>query len=334
MGALALLTQAGQIEAQVSDPSEAMTGQGVRYDLKNCDGKVGREELADAVALELRSADAQTQSYVGTEQPTVLVFCMEEHLQVSLRDTQMASVARVRADRLGLVRFIALAVAESLAARAGAKSSVPEPEPEPDPAEAPQAPATALAHKHEGLWLRLDYFGRLQLAEGWPRLGAELTVGYAPDPYWTFELGLEMELGKTDQALGEVFATAGTFGLRVLRGAEVGDTVRLDGGLGVRGGAVSWSGTPDDPAAVQGLSGVSGWMAVGATARLTFWLVEDLGLELGAEGGWLFVDPEASADGQRLTSLGPGYLGLHIGLAWRALEPAPQRVATERGEAP
>jgi hypothetical protein len=297
--------------------------------------------LAEAMALELRGAEEAVRAYVARTRPRAAAACIEGAAVVEVTSTDgLALRETVLLDRPGLVRFVAIAIVESLAARAIAPANALPPAAARPPGSPPMpvgtaAPASATAHTTKttatttatararavpptsplAAWLSAGAVARLGGSPSWwsggGALGGELTWG----PRLALHLDLVAITGGLDTEPGRVDVRQ----LSAALGARVGGwlgRLRVEGGASVHGGAVMWTGRPT-MTGVSGASDTTPWLGPAADVALAANLGARLRLRLVVEVGRPLLSADAIGVGDRLAELLPVWASAGLGLVVR-----------------
>jgi hypothetical protein len=315
---------AAQSEALANDPAagadESPRTRTVTLVLQGCEGILSIEALSHALEIELESTRDALTAYFLRARPEARVRCGNEAVVVEVVSTEgVALEESIDAVHLGLARFVAIAVAESVWAHAADEPDRASP---PPLVESHANPITESEPTPDGasglsaaLWLRS--LGGAQIAgspiwwSGEGTLGLELVV----PPLVSLTLDATLGEGVLYVAPGMIEATHGTAALAVRLGGEL-ERFRLDAGVGMRGGALVWSGssTSLEVLGTQGTTPSLGALIdVRAAASLLSWLRIDLELE----GGLTLFGSNATAFGVAVVHFDPGWLTARLGLAFR-----------------
>lgn len=283
----------GEVRAQTTHTAVALT---------NCPTELGTA-VESALDVELSMVDPEAR--LGLADGTLrcaLVCDVSGTTAVVVRGDERTEQHILR-DGPGHARRLAIALAELLDA-----SGAPPPEaaavtpvvPEPTPEVNTPSELRIRARIAGGAWLGGEPFSALGAIE----LGVELAP--TSSIAWVISaagaLGsIEIEAGRLDVRLLSV-ATSLRFGGEV-------DSFWLGGGPAVRGGAVLWTGHPDDPSRAIGRDTTGGWLGLGVVAS-AFVRVPELPLRIGleVEGGGIAFSSGALVFGALAARIGGGWL--------------------------
>ena len=158
------------------------SGDHLQVEVIGCGNLLSPAALEEALGVELRGAEAQVSGYIQRARPRVRARCAAGEIIVEvIADDGVALQESVHTRRLGLPRFVAIAVAESVAARAAV---LPAPLPiAPPPAPATPPPPLPLAPRKPPRLVASVWAGGAALYGGTPgwwngaaELGADLTL--------------------------------------------------------------------------------------------------------------------------------------------------------------
>jgi hypothetical protein len=303
----------------------------MRLEVSDCGEALSGEGLQQALGVELRGAGPEVLSYIERARPRGLVQCRGDKVVIKVAtDDGVEFRETVEADRLGLARFIAIAIVESMVAQTREPDEAP-PEPvtkTPPPALSPpsrgrpepappddQAVEPSSDVRTSGLWLNALGGAQGSGRPAWWSGRGELTLDLVTSGLFTFGLGASASRGALEPVEGSIQATTGSAALL----ARVGKAflpLRLEAGFGVRGGIVHWEGTPSRPDLV-GTSGTAPWGGPLVELLLATHVTRNVRLLLGAEGGITLVSAVASRGDTILAELAPVWFTAKLGLGLR-----------------
>jgi hypothetical protein len=280
-------------------------------ELVGCEGQLALEQLSSALAVELNQPDPQVRALLLRAPPTARVRCSRHEVIITVLTPDGTAVETSQPLRMGLARFVAIAIAEAIAARATAQLSPAAPVVIREPP--PAAPVTPEASEPLRLSARLGArYG------GLPRvLGVDGAIGLDV-PLW-HALSLSGGLGLTH---GGAAVEPGSFELTLCSawlGARLGGSwglLALEATLGFRGGLAVWSGRTRDPM-LEARTLALPWLGAQAGVLVGFALTQRLRLDLETELGLPMVSSSALAGDVALASLRPFWVTARLGLSVR-----------------
>jgi len=294
----------------------ARADQDIPVTVEDCGEVVSAGALAEALDVELRGAEDRVRDYLRRAHPRARIRCEAGDLAVEVTaDDGLAVRESVRADRLGLTRFLAIAIAESVAARAATA---------PTPVVAPVVPPTVPAVTPEpppatpermAAWLFAGGTARLGGTPAWWSGGGTVGVELATGSLLTVQLDLGLVTGGVDVDVGRVEARQASAALGARLGTSFG-WLRVEGGAALHAGAVMWTGRPSQ-AGVSGETATTPWLGPAGALVVSAALGERVRLRLFADAGGVVASASADGLGSRFARLDPLWLSAGIGLAVR-----------------
>lgn len=311
--------------ALTSRASFASDGARVDVEVRGCSDTLAAERLRDAIGVELKNLDVELVAYIEQSHPRVVIACTQQTELIDLRvSTDHGEALReiLDANEAGTARFIAIAIAESLASQASAPpppTPVPPPKPteEPPPPEPPPPPVPPRAPVHYPVWWwRAAPGARLFGEPGLPSLEGRLGIERVASPKWSLSLDLSGTRGSTALTSGELSATTLSTGLAIHRRANSGRFIALPG-VGVRAGVLRWHGSPSNRATTQGLTGFAPWAGPFLDLALGIHATPNVRVEVAAEGGFTPTQVKATENSNVVGSIGELWLSLQLAIAGR-----------------
>ena len=294
------------------------SGDHLQVEVIGCGNLLSPAALEEALGVELRGAEAQVSGYIQRARPRVRARCAAGEIIVEvIADDGVALQESVHTRRLGLPRFVAIAVAESVAARAAVLPAPLPKAPPPAPATPPPPPLPLAPRKPPRLVASI-WAGGAALYGGTPgwwsgaaELGADLTLRSLV----TLHLDLGVASGSLRVEVGsiEVVQPSAAIGVRLGKGFR---WFRVEAGVAVRGGAVSWKGYSDRPEVIAS-AGVAAWLGPAADLLLAADLPRALRLRFHVEVGTPALSASADGLGSRFARLDPIWVTAGIGLGIR-----------------
>lgn len=281
----------------------------LEIDVDACAGALPPDRVREALRIELGETDDDVRAYLARERPRVHVRCESGALTFELVTPEgVVDRETVSIDRLGLVRFVAIAIAEGVAARARTEVARREPPPPPQqPAPPPEVAPAAPPVLALLAGVRVD--GTPSVGVG-PSLALALAISLAP--WLVLEPSIDAAYARASSSLGDVERATTSGGLALRAGGSL-DALRLEGGVAARGGPVIAWGTPGVDR-VQGQTSVDGWLAVLAQLRAAWTVASPWRLVLDVEGGVTVLEPRAVGPEGVSVGLGLGYLVVRVGV--------------------
>ncbi len=290
----------------------ALADDDIPVTVEDCGEVVSAGALAEALGVELRGAEQGVRDYLRRAHPRARIRCEAGDIAVEVTASDGLAVREsVRSDRLGLARFLAIAIAESVAARAATTATpmaVPAviavtpapPPPSPEPMDA---------------WLFAGGTLRRGGTPAWWSSGGTVGVELAVGAHLSFQIELGFVTGGLDVDVGRVEARQASAALGARLGTSVG-WLRVEGGASLHGGAVVWTGNPSQ-AGVSGETVTTPWLGPTGDLVVSTALSERVRLRLFADAGVLVASASADGLGSRFARLDPFWLSAGIGLAVR-----------------
>jgi hypothetical protein len=273
-----------------------------------CRGRVSRSELRELLDVELQGVEPEVEAYLQIARPEISISCdAQVVISISARDG-LSYREEVPVDQLGLTRFIAIAIIEGLTARARTESNVIA-----APALAPAPPPVAAFER--SLWLKALGGAGLNGRDVWATGTAELAVSAELHPHVSIEASVGATYGAPQIDVGHLDSTAVSL-CATARWTTSDGPLRIELGVGARGGAVIWAGT----ASAEGFHGqrnAGPFFGPAVAVALGFVLHPRARLQVELEGDWLAVSSAALAAGEPVASYGPWRGAARLGLAVR-----------------
>jgi hypothetical protein len=191
-------------------------------------------------------------------------------------------------------------------------SPSPSPTPSPSPSPSPVKPV-AKPPPHTRLRLLAEgggmtFFSRPSFFGG---AGLRLAADHARHLGWM--LDVQVQHGSDQFALGSVAADIISVGTALML-HQTWSRLALRGGLGLRGGAVRLSGTPNDPQAAKGGAFWGPWVGPLAVAGVGVSATRRLALELNAEVGYVASPVGGLIAGVRQVTIDGAWIGFQVGI--------------------
>lgn len=289
-------------------------------EMSGCAPDLDPTRLSEALEVELKNLGPALVEHIRTSAPRARVQCQLQHVAVIVetRDGE-ALRERLSLSEQGLLRFIAIAVSESLAAQVALRrvAAAPEPvapaattEPEAVPAPAPPPPPRPQSPTWRwGAAGLLRFFGEPDLTSAGLRAGLDARL------HTHLAVGANLETTASSRRVegGKISVT--TFSLAAeARYVWVRGRFQLHSGVGARSGAVLWRGTPNDPERLQGQTGLAAWGGpygvVLSSVDVTPNALAEFGLEAGANPSKV----DATRNESRIATLGQFWLTMLLGI--------------------
>jgi len=267
--------------------------------LTDCPSELGVAVEA-ALDVELSMVDPEARRGLANGALRCALVCDESGTTAVVVHDGERTEQRILSDGPGHARRLAIALAELLDASSAVRLEIEvELELAPEPV-APPEPLRVRLRLAGGGWLGGEPFSALGALE----LGVEI----APTSNVALVVGAAGALGAIDVEGGglDVRLLSGAASLRF--GGELG-SFWVGGGPAARGGAVSWTGHPDDPTRAVGRDTTGGWLGVGVLVA-AFVRLPELPLRIGleAEGGGIAFSSGALVLGALAARIGGGWL--------------------------
>lgn len=302
----------------------------VEVRVEHCSADLQADRLSAALEVELKNLDPELVEYIRRSTPRAKVTCSLSpkertvYLEVTTTDGTVLKESLESSDR-GAERFIAIAISESLAARAAltmereqtptqteapAQTQAVE-EPNPVPA-TPQKPAST--DHYPTYWARASLGGRWFGEPGFPSAAGRVGADAALSHEWSLGTQLELTRGSGRVDAGELRAQTLSLGAVARYRVGTGRFV-IAPGVGARGGGLRWKGVPSDPATTKGASGYGFWMGPLGNLLLGVNLTSHLRIEIDAEVGLNPVPVRATQSSDVVGSAGDTWTSLQLGAA-------------------
>lgn len=282
-----------EARAQTAQPTIALT---------NCPTALGTAVEA-ALDVELSMVDPATRRAFTEGTLRCALVCDETGTTAMVARGDERTEQHIVREGPGHARRLAIALAELLDASGAppveTAAEVLPVDPEPTPV-AEVSPLRIRARIAFGAWLGAEPFSALGAME----LGVEI----APMSNLAWVIAAVGTLGSIEIDSGRLDVRLLSLATSLRFGGEV-ESFWLGGGPAVRGGAVFWTGHPNDPSRATGRDLIGGWLGLGAVATALIRLPElpvRIGLEL--EGGGIAFSSGALVFGALAARIGGGWL--------------------------
>lgn len=288
----------------------------VTVEVEGCQSLLRPGELEDALGVELRDAEQNVRDYISRSRPRARIHCGEGEITVEVVASDGVALREsVQSLRLGLTRFVAIAIAESLAARA----SLPPPKPLVAVAAGPVVvglPAAALDPSPRlAAWMSLTGWFWRGGKPAWWGGGGDLAIDLLLRSLITLHLDVALSDGVVTVDPGRIQARIPSVGLGVRLG-HGRRWFRADAGGSFRGGAVLWTGQPDSTD-IGGRSAVVPWLGAEGALILSADLSSRVRLRLQTTLGGPIASASADGLGMQLAGIAPIWITAGLGLAVR-----------------
>lgn|GEM_PF-3337141 len=283
----------------------------VTLEVDGCENLLRPGELDEALGVELRNAEENVRDYISRSRPRARIRCRDGEITVEVVASDGVALREsVQSLRLGVTRFVAIAIAESVAARA----SLPPPKPvvvvvAPPPV-APKPRPRMVA------WLSLTGWFWHGGNPAWWGGGGDLAVDLVLRSLVTLHLDVAISDGVVDVDLGLIQAQMPSVGL----GVRVGHSLRwfrAEAGVTLRAGAVRWGGHAYHRDVVAEHSATVPWCGADAELVLSADLSRRVRLRLQTTVGGPISSASAEGLGMLVAGLAPVWVTTGLGLAVR-----------------
>ena len=267
-------------------------------ELLGCEGLLSPAALEEALGIELGGVEPEVRDYILRARPEARLRCTGNEIVVEvIADDGVALNESLHTAGLGLTRFVAIAIVESIAARAITRP------PRPVPPAPPPPPPKPIPRRGLDAWLSLgggfSTGGTPTWGGGAGALALELVVRELVSVHLDFTFGG----GTLEVVPGKIVALQPSAGLGVRLG--VGRRwFRFDGGVSLRVGAAMWSGQPI-ASGVTGKSGAAPWLGPAADVVFAADVSRRVRVRLHVEVGVPVVSASAEGLGMQLARLDP-----------------------------